>query len=162
MGTPVLNIFISHKHEDNPAAVAVRDILAKYGGNQIQVFVSSDIPAGADWFECIRKQLIASNLLLLLFTDKRLSWDWCLYEAGMFTRLDEVSYRRVICLHSPDLTPPEPLKHLQAVPAKTSDVIKFLRNLYGTNTYTQADQPINSYLTDEELGRAAGDIASYM
>lgn len=162
MEKPVLNIFISHRHEDNQAAVAVRDILVRYSGNQIKVFVSSDIPAGADWFECIRQQLIDSNLLLLLFTDKKLTWDWCLYEAGMFTRLEGDFYRRVICLHSPDLTPPEPLKHLQAVPGNTNEIIKFLGNLYSTNTYTQVDAPINSHLTDEELGRAASDIASYM
>ena len=158
---PLLNIFISHKHEDNPAAVTVRDTLSKYGGNQIQVFVSSDIPAGADWFDCIRKQLIASNLLLL-FTDKKLSWDWCLYEAGMFTRLDGDSHRRVICLHSPDLTPPEPLKHLQAVPANTNEIVKFLSTLYRSNTYTQVDEPINSHIKDDELRRAASDISAYM
>src|SRR5215472_9588017 len=158
----VLNIFISHRHGDNQAAVAVRDILERYGGNQIKVFVSSDIPAGADWFECIRQQLIDSNLLLLLFTDKKLTWDWCLYEAGMFTRLEGDFYRRVICLYSPDLALPEPLKHLQAVPGNTNQIIKFLGNLYSTNTYTQVDAPINSHLTDEELGRAASEIASYM
>jgi len=160
---PALNIFISHKHEDNAAAQAIRNVLTTYGGNQIGVFLSSGIPFGDNWREAIQRELIKCNLLLLLFTDKTASWDWCLYEAGMFTRLDDISYKRVICLHSPDLEePPGPLKHLQAIKATIDKIAQFLMNLYRTDTYSPDSPLINSTLGDDIIRAAAKEIHSYM
>jgi hypothetical protein len=90
----------------------------------------------------VDKRLVQSNLLLLLFTDVAKSWDWCLYEAGLFGRLDNDHYRRVICLHSSSTTPPKPLQHLQAFAAEPSRLRVFLRQLLLGTELTGLESPI--------------------
>lgn len=71
-----------------------------------------------------------TNLLLLLFTDASLNWGWCLYEAGLFDRLDDEHRRRIICLHSRSANPPDPLKNLQSFDAEPSRLKTFLEQLF--------------------------------
>jgi hypothetical protein len=101
-------------------------------------------------------------MLLLLFTDITASWDWCLYEAGLFTQWDS-DWRRVICLHTAE-TPPPPLNHLQSVPAKRTEVERFLRQLFVDTTLTGLDRPVNVLFSEnpEELTRIADEIAKLM
>lgn len=160
---PTLNIFISHKLEDNIAAQDIKQELLRYSGSGIEVFLSSDIAYGENWLKVIQDKLIACNLLLLLFTDKKASWDWCLYEAGMFTRLDADSYKRVICLHSSDLDePPGPLKHLQPLKATEPNILEFLKTLYRKNTYTPDSPPIAPYVKDQDLMSSARQIHAHL
>jgi hypothetical protein len=161
MPTP-LTIFISHKHDDAVAAMAVKDNIGRYSGDQIDIFLSStDIPAGTEWLPFIREKLAQSNLLLLLFTDSTKAWDWCLYEAGMFTRLEGDYYKKVICIHDPQSKPPKPLQHLQAVPATVDGLSKFFHDLFCETTLTQLDRPLNSYLCkrQEVLRESAEELA---
>ena len=79
-------IFVSHKHEDNALAVAVQQALEGISP-KIECFVSGvSIAAGADWNREIRSSLAQSHLLILLFTRPTATWDWCLFETGLFTR----------------------------------------------------------------------------
>jgi len=157
-----LNIFISHKHEYDAAARGIKSTLAKWGGRNLNVFISEEIPPGDDWFKWIKDRLAESNILLLLFTEPTLSWDWCLYEAGLFQRIDGNDFRRVICLHGPQIDPPRPLKHLQAVRAHPEKIREFLKALYGTSTLT-GQAPINPAVAedDEELAEGAQKICNY-
>lgn len=164
MPTP-LTIFISHKHDDALAAMAVKDTIGRYSGDQIDIFLSStDIPPGTEWLPFIREKLAQSNLLLLLFTDATKAWDWCLYEAGMFTRLEGEYYKKVICIHDPQSKPPKPLQHLQAVPATVDGLSKFLRDLLCETTLTQLDRPLNTYLCkrEEVLRESAEELAKVL
>jgi hypothetical protein len=158
-----LNIFISHKHEYEPAARAIKSTLSKWGAKNVKVFISEEIPPGEDWFKWIQDRLAESNILLLLFTEPTLSWDWCLYEAGLFQHIDGTDFRRVICLHSPQTDPPRPLKHLQAVRAEPEKVKEFLKTLYGATTLTGQSAPINPAVAedDEELAAEAQKICRY-
>jgi hypothetical protein len=147
----LLNVFISHRHDDAIAATKVRETIDRYSANQIRVFVSSsDIPPGEEWLNWIRKRLTESNLLLLLFTDTAKVWDWCLYEAGMFTGLEGDHYKKVICIHDSNLQPPKPLQHLQAVPATVDGLTKFLRELFCETALTRLDNPISPGLCKQE------------
>jgi len=78
----------------------------------------------------VKDRLEETNLLLLLFTDSSRSWDWCLYEAGLFDRLDDEHMRRIICLHSRSTDSPNPLKHLQAFNAEPHRLRRFLEQLF--------------------------------
>ena len=79
-------IFVSHKHEDHALAVAVQQALEGISP-KIECFVSGvSIAAGADWNHEIRSSLAQSHLLILLFTRPTATWDWCLFETGLFTR----------------------------------------------------------------------------
>jgi hypothetical protein len=156
-----VNIFISHKSEDLPTAKKIRDSLKELDreDNVLKFFLSEEMPQGEDWYQWIKKRLVESNLLLLLFTDAQQDWGWCLYEAGLFDRLEETTHHRIICLHPTNLDPPRPLKHLQSVPAELSRVRLFLEHLYTETQLTGLPEPIAPWLTGmkknlpDEFGR---------
>jgi len=160
-----LRIFISHKSENGAAARGIKNELELNGGSRIEVFISEDIRGGDNWFDWIKTHLVGSNMLLLLFTEPSATWDWCLYEAGLFTRLnvdDESVQRRVVCLRNPQTDSPGPLEHLQAVPVQAGSVKQFLRDLYGSAAYAGQPEPINPALArnDEALDRVAATICT--
>jgi hypothetical protein len=128
-----VKIFISHKHEDEYTALCIRDVLKGLDdpkSPRINFFLSEEILGGEDWYKWVKTRLVEANLLLLLFTDSSRSWDWCLYEAGLFDRLTDEHARRIICLHSQSIDPPKPLKHLQAFSAKPERIRRFLEQLF--------------------------------
>jgi TIR domain-containing protein len=159
-----VNVFISHKREDEATALRIRDILKDFDDDNspmIEFHLSEEIPGGEEWYEWITSKLRLSNLLILLFTDPTRNWDWCLYEAGLFDLMDGAHHRRTICLHSSETDPPDPLKHIQAFSAKPKDIEKFLRQLFIDTTITGLDKPIASWITKapEELAVAVEDIS---
>ena len=136
-GEGKINVFISHKHEDEEAAQTIKKKLSCYGPGRLNFFLSEEITAGEKWFQWINDHLAKSNVLLLLFTDhftdhsatNKSVWDWCLYEAGVFAGLDrgEVEQnRRVVCLHNPKTDPPPQLSHLQTVKVDQPRMKSFL------------------------------------
>lgn len=88
------------------------------------------------------------------------TWDWPLYEAGLFTKLDELDNQSLICLHSENLKPPPPLRHLQAVPAQVPKVTNFLKELFIEAKLKGMSEPLNPAMAEqpEELDRAASKI----
>jgi len=159
-----VNVFISHKSEDEATALRVRDILKGFDDDQnpiIEFHLSEEIPGGAEWYKWITNQLKLSNILILLFTDPTRNWDWCLYEAGLFDLMDGDHHRRTICLHSSETEPPDPLKHVRAFSAGKKDIERFLNQLFVETTITGLDKPIASWITKapEKLERAVKDIS---
>ena len=122
-------VFVSHKHDDHALAETVKKTLEGLSG-KIDCFVSgSDLSAGSDWNAEIRSQLANSHLLILLFTEPSRNWDWCLYEAGLFTSLGVAEDHSVVCLHRPQNALPSPLKNLQGVPVEAVSLQRFLSQL---------------------------------
>lgn len=120
-------IFISHKHDDHDFADSLEKALDSLS-DRIECFVSgSDLSAGTDWNAEIRSQLLVSHLLILLFTEPSKNWDWCLYEAGLFTSLGEE--HSVVCLYRAQGESPRPLSSLQGVPIEPLAVQRFLTQL---------------------------------
>jgi hypothetical protein len=126
-----VNIFISHKTEDREAALYLKERLELLGANRVVGFVSEDITPGADWKEWIEESIGESNVLVLLFTRSTATWDWCLYETGLFTALDKGA---VIVVHGEGDDPPSPLKHIQAIAATPDKVSGLLKNFFGKST----------------------------
>lgn len=128
-------VFVSHKQDDHALAKTVKTTLERLCGSSIYCFVSgSDIAAGSDWNAEIRSQLAKSHLLILLFTEPSRNWDWCLYEAGLFTSLGAAEEHSVVCLYRPPKSPadnalPSPLRNLQGVPVAPEPLQEFLRQL---------------------------------
>ena len=120
-------IFVSHKHDDHDFAASLATALGGLS-DKMKCFVSgTDLVAGSDWNAEIRSQLMTSHLLILVFTEPSMNWDWCLYEAGLFTSLgDEHS---VVCLYRPQGTSPRPLSTLQGVVVEQVAVHRFLYQL---------------------------------
>jgi hypothetical protein len=44
-----VKIFVSHKHEDERTARGVKSAIERYGAGLVEVFLSEDIPKGANW-----------------------------------------------------------------------------------------------------------------
>lgn len=147
-----VNIFLSHKSEDFQTAREVKDLLQKnnrendflnfFLPENMKIFLSEEMTQGQEWYPWIKQHLVESNLLLLLFTDVTQDWDWCLYEAGLFDRLDDTHHRHVICLHPSQIEPPKPLRHLQTVPATPHATKLFLEKLYTEIQLTGLAEPI--------------------
>jgi hypothetical protein len=161
----IINVFISHNHEDEEAAKTIKNKLSLYGANRLNFFLSEEITPGEDWFQWINEHLVTSNVLLLLFTDHSATWDWCLYEAGLFARLDRSEgeqNRRVLCLHNPKTDPPPQLRHLQTVKVDQPRMKSFLKQLFGTAKLTAIEPPINSAFAenDEALTQVANDLCA--
>lgn len=114
-------IFISHKSHDGVEAEELQSLLLRYASSAMEIFCSEQITPGTPWLEWIQEKLVGSNMLLLLFTDPSLDWDWCLYEAGLFTDLRGKGRQTVVCIHDPNKEPPPPLKHLQSLPAREKE-----------------------------------------
>jgi TIR domain len=136
----VFTVFISHKHEDHDLAMAVKTALDGLNPGHVDCFVSGvDITAGMDWRREIRTVLARSHLLILLFTTPSKNWDWCLYEAGLYTRFDKVGDAAVVCLFNPVDSSPSPLADLQGVPAERDKLRAFLE-LMCLRTWELTDQ----------------------
>lgn len=157
-------IFISHKQEDHLVADATKKALEKLKGKfPVKCFVSgSDIPAGTDWNSFIKSQLSDSHLLLLLFTNPSKNWDWCLYEAGLFSRFDKEDVTSVVCIFNPEGTPPAPLNNLQGVPARDDKIRDFLTRLYKTPWEISDDWhrgPLYQGVKQEQITETAKSIS---
>jgi hypothetical protein len=123
-------IFLSHKKCDEKIAKELRSILRKPCG-KLDIKLMEEIPKGEDWRQWIKANLAEADMLLLLYTDPTLDWNWCLFEAGIFTGSNLAALKRVVCVHdgkSIDL--PDQINHLQGVVATEEDVTGFLRSLY--------------------------------
>lgn len=144
-----IRIFLSYKHEFKEAATNIARILRGRGGRGLELFLAEELVSGADWFGEIKKALDCSDLLLLLLTDPSAKWDWCLYEAGLFTDLKNEAGKRVICLHPHNSERPPQLKHLQAVEVNPTGVAKFLRELFGETALTRQSEPLNKDFADD-------------
>jgi hypothetical protein len=154
-------IFISHKDEDKETAIAVKTALSQFDGD-LKFFISGEsIPAGDDWKSVLRNELRQSDLLLLLFTEPTRKWDWCLYEVGLFTTLDEKKDEPVVCMYNPEHGPPGPLTAIQGVPATVRDVSRFIERLVKTTEITGGEEPFNDNVTDESIKRAATAICDH-
>jgi hypothetical protein len=122
-------IFVSHKHENHALAVAVQQALEGLSP-KIECFVSGvNISAGADWNREIKSRLARSHMLVLLFTRPTATWDWCLFETGLFARTDLEDISAVVCVFDPSTSSPSPLASLQGVPADVDAIERFLTDL---------------------------------
>ena len=150
-------IFISHRHEDQRAAAVIKEEIGQFSSG-LDFFISGEnIVPSEDWRERIRTELATSDLLLFLYTGSAHHWDWCLYEAGLFTSLDEDA-EPIVCIHNVDDEPPAPLTSLQAVPARPDAVGRFIDQLIRTTELTGLDSPLNDRVTDEQIERSARRI----
>src|SRR5262249_60788706 len=118
-----LKVFISYKQNDFAAADRIRQQLERIGGNNgIRVFVSGDdhvVKAAQEWRSIILNNLREAHVLIFLYTDPSLHWDWCLYETGYFDGRQEPQQldRRRYFLHRGGVSPVGPLLGRKTLPA---------------------------------------------
>ena len=157
-------VFVSHKSDDAELAEVVADELRNLAPDQIECWVSGEaLTAGMDWDREIKKQLAQSHLLVLLFTTPQHTWDWCLYEVGLYVRFDADDVISVACLFDPGGAPPAPLNQVQCVPATPEAVAKQLLRPLCTQTWNMSDTwqrgALLATVSDDAVTAAAGHIA---
>src|SRR5215467_4439164 len=121
-----LKVFISYKQKDVAAAEGIRQQMERIGGSNIEVFVSGDdhvIRAGQDWRRVVLQNLRQAHVLIFLYTDPSLHWDWCLYETGYFDGRQDPQQldRRLYLLHHGGVSPVGPFLGLKTVPVLAQD-----------------------------------------
>lgn len=159
-------IFVSHKHLDAKLARILQDEIEALS-DVFECWVSGeDISSGTDWNRAITVALGRSHLLILLFTTPARTWDWCLYEAGLFTQFASAAaeeVRSVVCIVNPDGGPPRPLASIQGVPATTKDLRRMLRRLC-EEPWEMCDDwrrgPVAPDIEDSKINRAAKRISA--
>jgi hypothetical protein len=135
-------VFVSHKSDDKGLANLVAEKLRDLAPDLIECWVSGQaLTAGAEWERQIKKQLGQSHLLVLLFTTPRHTWDWCLYEVGLFLHFDadDDDVVPVACLFDPNGMPPAPLNQVQCVRATPEDIAAQLVRPICTETWSVSD-----------------------
>jgi hypothetical protein len=136
----IFRVFVSHKSDDADLATTVAEELRNLAPDRIDCWVSGEaLTAGTDWDREIKKQLAQSHLLVLLFTTPHHTWDWCLYEVGLYVRFDADEVTSVACLFDPDGAPPTPLNQVQCVRAASQPIAKQLLRPLCTETWNMSD-----------------------
>jgi hypothetical protein len=158
-------VFVSHKSDDAELATVVAEELRSLAPDRIECWVSGEeLTAGSSWDREIKRQLAQSHLLLLLFTTPRHTWDWCLYEVGLFLRFENDDVTAVACLYDPNGAPPAPLNHVQCVRATADAVERQLLRPLCTQTWQMSDTwqrgALLAEVSDEAVTDAAERIAS--
>ena len=83
-------VFFSHKVEDKFVTKSLMELLDRNTEN-VDYFVSENIEKGIPWRQAIAQRLTACSFLVLVFTDPKEDWGWCLYETGLFDGLSRIS-----------------------------------------------------------------------
>jgi TIR domain len=133
-------IFFSHKAKDEPVTREIIDLLQQ-NIEHVKCFIAEDIAKGIDWRKEIACHLTRSSLLVLVFTDPKEDWGWCLYETGFFDALMQIPNpeqgRFIFCLHNSTIDPPPPIANLQTTKANPNDVTKWLNQIFAYTRQTK-------------------------
>lgn len=78
----MLNIFISHIHEEAKLANAIKRRLDDNFGAQVNIFLAEDISLGENWFDHIKERLVSSDLIIAIFSPYSMNRPWVNIEAG--------------------------------------------------------------------------------
>lgn len=128
----VLRIFLSHKlGKSREKAKKVAVALSILANDRIVIVYSADFDRGIEWEKKIRHALNRCEWFLLLYDGPDVNHDWCLFEAGYFRAKIEGSPRKkLICLHDPRHSLPNPLRGFTSVPAREDDLKALFKQIY--------------------------------
>jgi TIR domain len=83
-------VFLSHIHEDEPVAKWLKQRIERDFLGQVGVYVSSEAPAGTEWFPYLQEHLRKSALLFALCSPVSVLRPWVHFEVGAALALDRV------------------------------------------------------------------------
>ncbi len=129
MTKPAAKVFITRKEADRYWADVIANYLTRASESKLEVVVATDARKGTRWRKWIKKNLREASVLLFLQTHDTTNWDWCVYEAGLFTDLAGDRTKDIVCLLGKDQRPLGPLLDLVPVKPETQDVMEFLVQL---------------------------------
>lgn len=136
-----VSVFVSHRHDDKYVATSMAEKLEILGAGLLEFSYSEQMPVGANWRAWITGHLDSADLMFFIYTSSAQNWDWCLYEAGRYDA--KTTEKRILAFIGEQDQPPPPLEHLQAIRVTTEEIKRFLKEFFGSNTYTRLDRPLN-------------------
>ncbi|MFZ0241053.1 MAG: TIR domain-containing protein [Desulfobacterales bacterium] len=154
-----ISVFFSYKKKDECAAKAVVKLLRENSAEKLRIAYQADITkniVGQEWRTWIHTNVRQSNWFVLLLPDPSEDWDWCLFETGLF-EAQRTSADRLICLHHPETSIPDPIKDYHAVKADSGEVEEFLRMIFVEENPIPGMKPLNKSI-EKEIPRLAQEI----
>lgn len=151
-------VFFSYKKKDEQSAKAVVKLLRANSAEKLRIAYQADNTkdiVGQEWRTWIHTNVRQANWFVLLLPDPSEDWDWCLFETGLF-EAQRTSADRLICLHHPDTSIPDPIKDYHAVAAVSGEVEKFLRMIFVEENPIPGMKPLNKAIT--QIPRLAEEI----
>lgn len=124
-----IQVFLSHKVADEEVAQQIKVGIEK-ALPPLDIYVCEEITKGTLFNTDIWRALKSSRLFILLFTDPKADWSWCLFEAGAYRALFPT--RPIYCIHSNAVPPPSPLADYQTVKCDVADITRWINDISTT------------------------------
>lgn len=154
----VVNVYLSYDAKDAYPAAIVREQLRACGNGRFSFASSGELIESADFDGEIEKVLRKTDWFVLILTEPSDTWDWCLYEAGMYGA-HKRAHNRMICLHAPDIKPPKSIRDIESIQLSLDDVKVFLKDVCHRPPLNEI-APLNPQLgcESEKLSAMAAEI----
>jgi len=123
-----LNIFISHHHRDASIGIKLKECIDSLFLQQHEIFLSSDMAPGHDWFKKIIEFLEKEAMTLVLTTRDSIKRPWVWFEVGASWYAKKI----VIPICFKGVTKknlPEPLSRLTALNLRPRDLVKLFETI---------------------------------
>lgn len=154
-----VKVFFSYKAKDEAIAERIVTWLKQWSAGKLEIEGMFSIEPGQNFREKIMKTIPKCDWFLLLLPspgDQGDERDWVLYEAGYYTRGQDLA-GQLVCLHHAENNVANVLEDRQSVPAEKDKVKRFLTDLFHKPNWIPGMPPLNEDLPDLET--KAKDIA---
>jgi TIR domain/CBS domain len=156
-------IFISHKHSDRKIAETIAQFIKNKSAGNARVHLSSSPDfegprLGQPINSELRRALGESDLVILVYTDDREDWSWCMWECGVAVDPREEHVTAVVVVQcTADV--PKPFADQLRVDARDLDSVQgFVKELLSTTYFfDHRDEPMTGFSPE---GREVGDFAA--
>ncbi len=159
-------VFISHKHNkslDVQIADHVRSFFERNSAGTVQVFQSSDatkaVPIGEAVNAELQKQLVAAEVLVLVYTREDEDWSFCMWEAGVACAPTGKNTRITALVCTEEV--PRPLADKQVVRARDPENVRqfVISALTDSEFFPVHNEAITSFSAEsEEVNRIADEF----
>ena len=156
-------VFISHKHSDSPIAETIAKFVKNKSAGNARVHLSSSPDFEGPRFGQpinteLKHALGESDLVILVYTDEREDWSWCMWECGVAVDPTEQHLTAVVVVQcTADV--PKPFADQLRVDARDLDSVQgFVKALLSsTQFFARRDEPMTGFAPE---GSELKDFAS--
>lgn len=157
-----MKIFVSYKKNEEMAATALASHIESLAGNQVELSYAPKFKVGIKWTSKIHAAVRSANWFILLLPDRSSTstWDWVLYETGMF-RGQMAPGDRLICIHRPAAQQPDQIREFEGLSGEYENIKKELLEPLLTLPNAVPGMPaINPNVHDNILENSAIEISA--
>ncbi len=148
-----LDIFISHRYDDEEIAYILRKHLLRWGISKSRIFLSSSVEnppqIGGTLQDDLRTALLEARMLFFLFTSSGRNWDRCIYEIGLAT--DPTTPTRTVVLKCTDNHLPSVFKDEVVVNMTKNDLRRFVTQFHKDKDFFPDQPGFNESLETEAM-----------